>query len=87
MRFGLAAGAALALLSACTMVQVPSPGWPAPGTTRGAAAGTRIPPGHLPPTGTCRVWLPDRLPGQQPPPGPCATLQFQVPPGAILVRE
>jgi hypothetical protein len=46
----------------------------------------RVPPGHLPPPGQCRVWFPDRPPGHQPPPGDCYALQFQVPPGAVLVR-
>lgn len=46
----------------------------------------KIPPGHLPPPGACRVWFPDRPPGHQPPPGPCHVLQYQVPPGAFLVQ-
>jgi hypothetical protein len=33
--------------------------------------GYRVPNGHLPPPGECRVWLPDRPPGQQPPPTSC----------------
>jgi hypothetical protein len=45
-----------------------------------------VPPGHLPPPGACRVWYPDRPPGHQPPPGPCHELQYQVPPGAVLVQ-
>lgn len=32
---------------------------------------SRIPPGHLPPPGECRVWLDDRPPGHQPPPTSC----------------
>ena len=31
----------------------------------------RIPPGHLPPPGSCRVWLRDRPAGHQPPPMGC----------------
>jgi hypothetical protein len=46
----------------------------------------RIPPGHMPPPGSCRIWFPDRPPGQQPPPGPCEQLQYQVSPGAYLIR-
>ncbi len=42
-----------------------------------------IPPGHMPPPGSCRIWYPDRPPGHQPPPDPCGGA---VPPGAILVR-
>lgn len=31
----------------------------------------RIPAGHLPPPGKCRVWFPDRPAGHQPPPTDC----------------
>jgi hypothetical protein len=34
----------------------------------------RVPPGHLPPPGSCRLWYPDRPPGHQPPPRPCGSL-------------
>ena len=37
---------------------------------RGAA---RVPAGHLPPPGECRVWYDGRPPGQQPPPTDCAS--------------
>jgi len=33
--------------------------------------GGRVPSGHLPPPGECRVWVPDRPAGQQPPPTSC----------------
>lgn len=46
----------------------------------------RIPPGHYPPPGQCRVWHPDVPPGQQDPPGDCDELERQVPPGAYLVQ-
>jgi hypothetical protein len=45
-----------------------------------------IPAGHMPPPGECRVWYPDREPGQQPPPGKCENLRYQVPRGAWLIR-
>lgn len=45
-----------------------------------------VPAGHLPPPGECRIWYPDRSPGDQPPPGNCRDLQQHVPPGAVLVR-
>ena len=32
-----------------------------------------IPPGHLPPPGSCRVWYEGRPPGHQPPPTDCAS--------------
>lgn len=46
----------------------------------------QVPDGHLPPPGACRIWFPDRPPGHQPPPGPCHALEYQVPPGAYLIR-
>jgi len=45
----------------------------------------RIPPGHYPPPGECRIWIPDVAPGQQGPPGACEDLERQVPSGAYLV--
>jgi hypothetical protein len=50
-----------------------------------AAARVQIPPGHYPPPGSCRIWVPGLPPGQQSPPGNCADLQHRVPPGAVLV--
>jgi hypothetical protein len=49
-------------------------------------ASLKIPPGHMPPSGKCRIWLPDRPPGQQPPPGNCWDLERRVPPGAWLIK-
>jgi hypothetical protein len=46
---------------------------------------SRVPAGHLPPPGTCRIWFPDRPPGHQPPPGPCWELSRFVPRGARLI--
>lgn len=43
-----------------------------------------IPAGHYPPPGECRIWFPDRPPGQQPPPIRCGD---PVPPGAWLIRH
>ena len=45
----------------------------------------KVPPGHMPPPGKCRVWFPDRPPGHQPPPGNCSELRHRVPAGAVLV--
>jgi hypothetical protein len=47
----------------------------------------RIPDGHLPPPGECRIWYPGRPPGHQPPPGRCGALSRKVPAGAWLVRR
>ena len=46
----------------------------------------KIPKGHMPPPGKCRIWYPDLPPGQQPPAGECEDLQYHVPPGAWLIR-
>ncbi|MEW6520562.1 MAG: hypothetical protein AB1461_14230 [Thermodesulfobacteriota bacterium] len=43
-----------------------------------------IPAGHYPPPGECRIWFPDRSPGQQPPPIKCGG---PVPPGAWLIQH
>ncbi len=45
----------------------------------------RIPPGHYPPPGQCRVWFPGRPPGQQPPPRRCRELRGRVPRGAFVL--
>lgn len=46
-----------------------------------------IPPGHLPPPGECRIWLPGVPPGHQPPPGPCPQLARELPAGAWLIQR
>ena len=50
-----------------------------------AAGKLHIPPGHLPPPGSCRIWLPGTPPGKQSPPGDCGRLAADVPPGAWLL--
>lgn len=45
----------------------------------------RIPRGHRPPPGQCRIWFPGRAPGKQPPPGDCRQLRQRVPAGAWLI--
>ena len=46
----------------------------------------RIPPGHMPPPGACRIWYPEKPPGHQPPHGDCAVLAHDVPYGAWLIK-
>ncbi|MGI9037837.1 MAG: hypothetical protein ACR2GQ_03145 [Gemmatimonadota bacterium] len=56
--------------------------------TRSTAARFNIPPGHLPPPGQCRVWMPGEPPGQQKkkyPVGRCSELRMSIPAGAWLV--
>lgn len=43
----------------------------------------RIPPGHRPGPGECRLWYPDRPPGHQPPPYRCGA---PVPVGAWVLQ-
>lgn len=59
------------------------------GASQNASTAARygIPPGHLPPPGQCRVWMPGEPPGQQKryKSGECALVQRRVPPGGWLV--
>lgn len=50
-------------------VFIPLPG--VPGRPPPVRAEPRIPPGHMPPPGECRTWIPGVPAGQQPPPYPC----------------
>lgn len=45
----------------------------------------RVPRGHYPPPGACRVWYVGRPPGHQPPPMRCERLYGRVPPGAFIL--
>jgi hypothetical protein len=47
----------------------------------------RIPKGHLPPPGHCRIWYPNRPAGQQPPPQRCPIAVRQIPLGAYVVSR
>jgi hypothetical protein len=47
----------------------------------------KVPPGHYPPPGQCRLWFPGRPPGHQPHPGPCGRVEQEAPAGAwVLYR-
>lgn len=55
---------------------------------KSTAATLGIPPGHLPPPGQCKVWMPGEPPGQQKKKfkaGDCSYVRTQVPPGGWLV--
>jgi len=52
---------------------------------KSTAATLGIPPGHLPPPGSCRIWEPGRPPGHQEAPGDCDTLARRVDRGEWLV--
>ena len=47
--------------------------------------GGRIPPGHMPPAGMCRVWIQGVPPGQQPAPTDCATARATAPANSRIV--
>jgi hypothetical protein len=86
MRLPLALGLAVLTVAGCVVVEpegrLPAPP-PGPVT---APPSFKIPPGHMPPAGLCRVWIPGRPPGHQSPPGRCEDLQYQVPAGGYLIR-
>jgi hypothetical protein len=44
-----------------------------------------IPPGHLPPPGRCRLWLPNRPPGHQPAARSCSNIHVRAPAGSMVV--
>lgn len=46
----------------------------------------KIPPGHMPPKGKCRVWFKDHPPGHQPPPVSCNSIGPRIPYGAVVIR-
>ena len=81
-------GPTLAVLAAmaCSSVSSTQPSQPTPvrrGPSRAAALG--IPPGHLPPPGQCRVWLPGNPPGHQPRPRNCDNIERTAPAGSWIV--
>jgi hypothetical protein len=49
------------------------------------ARSVRVPPGHYPKRGECRIWYPGVSPGHQPPPDRCDRLMRRVPRGAFLL--
>jgi hypothetical protein len=77
------------LLGACTRVvyQHPSGGDEPTVVTSTSRPALKIPPGHLPQPGACRIWYPGVPPGKQPPPGDCQALARNVPEGAWLISR
>jgi len=82
-------GPVLAVLAAtaCSSFTSTSQSQPSPAVRRGpsTAATLGIPPGHLPPPGQCRVWLPATPPGHQPRPRSCANIERTAPAGSWIV--
>lgn len=51
------------------------------------AATLKVPPGHLPPPGQCKIWIPGRPPGHQARPQSCQGIAAHAPAGSwILYR-
>lgn len=48
-------------------------------------AGNKIPPGHLPPAGMCRIWIDGVPPGRQPAPTDCQTAVATKPANARVI--
>ena len=76
----LAATACNSIHSAQSSQRAPAPQrWPSTAATLG------IPPGHLPPPGLCRVWLPGEPPGHQARARNCASIEVAAPAGSWIV--
>lgn len=82
--------AAAILLAACstttTVSRAPGPS-PAAAKSRSTAVTLGVPPGHLPPVGRCRVWIPGTPPGRQARSRSCNGILATAPAGSwILYR-
>ena len=86
---------ALVLLAAvaCSSVSTTTKSKPAPAPApapaqkqgKSTAATLGIPPGHLPPPGQCRVWMPGTPPGHQAKARSCANIERSAPAGSWIV--
>ena len=79
----------LAGAAACTIT--PSQSSPTPEPVRRYPATSAktlgVPPGHLPPVGQCRVWVPGKPPGRQERARSCSNIERDAPKGSwILYR-
>jgi hypothetical protein len=52
---------------------------------RSTAATLGVPPGHLPPPGRCRVWIPGTPPGKQPKVTTCSGIEASAPAGSMIL--
>ena len=92
MRLATIAAATLAFVAAAACKPVPA-SEPAPdprpshGRSPSTAATLGIPPGHLPPPGMCRVWLPGEPPGHQPKSRSCSNIERTAPAGSYIVER
>ena len=92
MRLATIAAVTMALVAAAACKPVPA-SEPAPqrspshGRSPSTAASLGIPPGHLPPPGMCRVWLPGEPPGHQPKSRGCSNIERTAPAGSYIVER
>jgi len=90
MRIARQLAPALALLTAtaCSSISTSSPSAPSPAAARrgpNTASTLGIPPGHLPPMGQCRVWVPGKPPGHQARARSCDGIERAAPAGSWIV--
>jgi hypothetical protein len=57
----------------------------APLAAQNRGPGDKVPPGHLPPPGLCRIWIDGVPPGRQPGPTDCATARRHAPRNARVI--
>jgi len=83
----VAAGMAILAATACKPVSSSPPAQPAPSQHRtpSTAATLGIPPGHLPPPGQCRIWVPGKPPGHQAKARSCSNIEPSAPAGSWIV--
>ncbi len=92
MRITTMAAAVRAFLTAAACKPIPasepSPEHSATPRRRPSTAATLgIPPGHLPPPGMCRVWMPDQPPGHQRESRSCSNIERTAPAGSWIVER
>jgi hypothetical protein len=86
MRLYPAVFAILVIVTGCASRTVVVAKHPSPARGTGAAS-LNVPPGHLPPVGECRVWVPGAPPGRQARARSCAGIAATAPAGSwILYR-
>ena len=54
-------------------------------THNSAPRAVKVPPGHFPAPGQCRLWYPGRPPGHQPAPTRCSELRYAGGSGAFIL--
>jgi hypothetical protein len=74
-----------AALTGCSGKSIYQSERPEPAPRKSTAATLGIPPGHLPPAGQCRVWMPGKPPGHQARPRSCANIEAFAPRGSWIV--